>query len=130
MNQLIAEQIETIRTRYPQAHAVEGRHGSHLIIVPGYRLPKGWSATICTVLFIAPAGFPSIMPKRFWVDIPDLRVTQSLSFPHCTNTLNPIPGFPQWKWLTWFAWRPQVWNYQDTLYTFLMVIRRRLEIVR
>lgn len=118
--------IEQLRSRYPQAHAVKGDHGEHLVLVPGFRLPMGFSADICTLLFVAPAGFPAgALPEAFWIDIPGLRVRGR--WPRYSNTVNPIPGFPSWKELTFFKWHLQAWNpSQDGLLTIVNAIRRLL----
>lgn len=134
MGTVIAEQIETIRTRYPQAHAVAGDHGQHLIVVPSVLLPKGWNKNICTALFVAPTGFPCIRPSDFWLDVTDLRLTEKkympFDRPQFTGEHNPIPGFDNWKELTWFGWKLQAWSPVSTLYTYLMVIRQRLSPAR
>lgn len=68
--------VERLRTRWPQAHLVKHSSGHTLVTVPSVLLPSGYDQTICTVLFIAPPGFPSTVPEHFWTDI-DIDLTQT-----------------------------------------------------
>ena len=139
--------LDRIKEKYPQTFAVPAPHGGRLIVVPGYPLGEGWNKSICTVLFIEPPGFPGACPHNFWVDIPDLGLSPvqherreyhdgevvniPLFVPCYTNRLNPIPGFPEWKELTWFKWCLQSWHpNRDDLFTYMMVIRNRLKPAR
>lgn len=141
MSQEIADYLEDgmirIRTRYPDAYYETGKSGSHLIVVPNYILPKGYSHKTCTVLFAAPPGFPACSPTNFWIDVPELSLLepdQSSGYmwsPAWTNDRNPIPGFPNWNNKTRFFRRQlQAWHWTSTLYTYLMVIKQRLEPAR
>lgn len=128
--------ITRIRTKYPEAYYEKSNHEAHLIVVPNYQLPKGYSHKTCTVLFVAPAGFPSCRPYGFWVDEADLRLQTSNFYegwnasPHYTHN-NPILGFPKWDGkVKMFLWRLQDWHYTSTLYTYLMAIKHRLDPAR
>lgn len=124
--------LAQIRSKYPQAHIVDGRY-SALVTVPGFRLCSGWTANrepadICTVLFERPAGFPAARPEHFFVDIP-LRLAD---FSYAQNSrLGDIYGFEQWRNVTWFSWHLQVWDpNRSSLYTYLKVIHMRLKPAR
>jgi hypothetical protein len=124
--------LAQIRSEYPQAHIVSGRHAD-LVTIPGFRLCSGWTADgkpadICTVLFERPAGFPAACPEHFFVDIP-LRLADR------SYAKNSRPGdiykFPQWSNVTWFSWHLQMWDpNRDSLYTYLKVIHMRMKPAR
>lgn len=126
----ITEGIERLRTRWPQAHFVTGPHGDNLIVVPSVVLPKGYQETICTVLFIAPAGFPAQHPHHFFTDI-DVRLANGAH-----PTLTTPRGFPRNVWPQWseckrWHWRLQMWDpNRSGLYTFMKVIQQRLDPAR
>lgn len=129
--------LRQIKSRWPQAHIAPGKHGDGLVTIPGYELPSGWlcetldgadlePATICTVLFRKPCGFPAAKPDHFWVDS-RLRLADR-SIPEYANYGNTIHGFEWWKDLTWFSWHLQMWDpNRDTLYSFVNAIRMRLK---
>ena len=118
-------QVAALRMRYPQAHASKGEHGEHLILVPEFTLPDGYSANICTLLFIVPAGYPATSPANFWLDVPSLSFNgRKLRW---SNTLNTIHSFPNWKDLTWFKWHLQAWDANnDGLISVVAAIRNSL----
>ena len=139
--------LATLRSKWPQAHYEESRHGAHLIVVPGYVLPPGYNCTIATVLFVAPCGFPAAQPDHFFthtapadllLDPPARELYRhsdgdymgSYMRPKCTNPSNTPSGFPQWGgegWL-WWSWHLQAWDpNKDTLMTYMNVIRARLK---
>jgi hypothetical protein len=136
----LMEQIERLRTRWPQAwfeRPRAGVYGEHLILVPSFKLPPGYNKTICTVLFlsrISPqcwthsdgrAGTPV---TEFWVDLPDLLLDDGRAPKRsydCTGHYpqsalqkygcragiwDGVPGFPQWKSVRLFLWRQQHFN--------------------
>lgn len=67
-NPIVEEQIERLRTRWPQAHFEPCSSGSSLVIIPSVTLPKGYDKTICTLLFVAPPGYPGAVPADFFTD--------------------------------------------------------------
>lgn len=97
----LSEQIEALRTKWPQAHYEPPKSGSkhdwHLILLPGLLLPKGWNKTICTALFLARLHEPNPPGRRdqtsvkdggtctpldgFYVDLPDLRIAKDMAIP-------------------------------------------------
>lgn len=144
-NPYIQDGVERLRTKWPMSHSVPNKYGAHLIIVPGVNLPigyviptgldKGVPATICTVLFVAPPGFPAACPADFFTDI-DLRLTHN-EIPHHTqppewsNAEYLLKERPQWTKTQWWKWRLQMWNpNQSSLYTYMQVIRQRLGYVK
>jgi hypothetical protein len=123
----IAEGIQRLRVYWPQSHAVEGERGHHLIVVPSVVPARGYDKSICTVLFIAPAGFPAARPWKFWTDA-EIRLANN-SFPRMTTWGCDLAdyGWPQWKDLQLWHWKLQMWNPNtDTLFTFMNVIKERL----
>jgi len=125
----IEDGIERLRTKWPQAHAEKSKFGHHLIFVPSVKLPKQYRENICTVLFIAPPGFPAACPDHFFTDI-EVRCDKSLAMPHNTNLGNGDLlrhlGWPQWKESMWWSWHMQMWNpNQSSLFTYMKVIEQR-----
>jgi hypothetical protein len=149
-NPYIEDGVERLRTKWPQTNYEKSRSGAHLIIVPSVILPKGYRETICTVLFEAPPGFPAAHPENFYTDI-EIRLADG-SIPHYTLPFNEpfdfvnhhgiriagggygnFPGhiWPAWRKCMWWKWRVQMWNpNHSSLYTYIQVIRQRLEYVK
>jgi hypothetical protein len=126
MNDLISEQLEELRRRYPDATVDEAPDGSMLVTVPNFPLPPGWSRPRVRVRFAAPVGYPVARPDSFWTD-PDLRL-QSGASPANTNPQAPWSAGEQFLW---FSWHPAYWDPQkDSLATFLGVIDARFREVR
>jgi hypothetical protein len=127
---LIEAGVEQLRTKWPQAHYQKGKHGYYLIVVPSVKLPAQYRENICTVLFLAPPGFPASHPDHFFTDI-EIR-TKDLSYPRNTNLGNGALleriGWPQWKDAQWWSWHLQMWNpNQSSLYTYMRVIEQRFQ---
>lgn len=122
-----------LRTKWPQAHSERNRHGHHLIFVPGVVLPNGWDKTICTVLFLAPPGFPAARPDHFFTDIEIRRSDKR--WPMNTNIGNGAwlgqLGWPQWSASMWWSWHLQAWDpNHSSLFTYMKVIQQRLNPAR
>jgi hypothetical protein len=118
---------------WPQTHHQQNIHGHNLIVVPGVLLPKGWDATICTVLFLAPPGYPAARPDHFFTDI-EIRLADK-SHPHNTNVSNGEYlghlGWPQWAKSMWWSWHLQMWDpNRSNLFTYMKVIQQRLNPAR
>jgi hypothetical protein len=152
----LEEQIERLRVKWKAAHFEQPKSGYygdfHLIVIPGFHLPKGWNKTICTVLFLARVNDDKLSTPLdgFYVDLPDLRLNNGrqpkYARPFAMNdyyeywheptkrfwsTKEEIPGFPQWRELTRFWWHQQSFNpNSETLFTSAMVIKRRLDYVQ
>lgn len=132
----LGEQLARLRTKWEQAHVTDyNGNGERLAIVPSFLLPPGWNATICTVLWLVRVSdfdaHVSSCLEHFYVDIP-LRLADD-SWPHYSRAADDvrIPGFPQWRDLTRFHWKAQMWDpNHDTLYTHMMIIRNRLRPAR
>jgi hypothetical protein len=137
----IATQIDQLRSRWPQAWVSKERNanGLRLCALPAFTLPQGWSHNICTVLWLARVTVDSDHvhgPVRgFWIDLPEVRLPDK-SMPtysrgthdlHLGGRSEPdISGFSNWKDLTQFWWKQQMFDpNRDTLYTHAMVIRER-----
>lgn len=132
----IHDGVARLRTKWPQTHYQPSRYGHHLILVPSVMLPKGYRETICTVLFVAPPGFPAACPDHFFTDIP-IRLANG-AIPHCTVTAHPKHGgnfpkeiWPQWSQCMWWSWHLQTWDpNRSSLYTYMHVILGRLDPAR
>lgn len=132
-NPHIDDGMERIRTRWPQASSERNKNGYHLITVPGVALPKGWSKASCTVLFLAPPGYPAAHPDHFFTDV-ELRLADG-SWPKNVNIGNgallEMLGWPRWKDSQWWSWHLQMWNpNHGSLYTYMKVIQQRLDPAR
>ena len=138
----IHEGVELLRQRWPQTHAVPSESGYTLITVPTVEL-RGYDKNICTVLFVAPPGFPAAVPNGFFTDI-CIRLPNGV-WPHMTRCFNPtVEGgglsgsafdyeriWPQWRQVMRWWWRLQAWNpNRDDLVTYMNVIRQRLHPAR
>lgn len=78
---IVKRELEQLRTRWPQAHAVpsgKSKYSAQLVVLPGFRLPRAFKQDICTVLFVAPDCFPAARPKNFYTDI-DVEVNLPVS---------------------------------------------------
>lgn len=134
LNPHIETGIERLRTKWPQSHAVAGRHGQHLVVVPSVVLPRGYRQTICTVLFVAPPGYPAARPDHFFTDI-EIRLENG-RWPHCITPLgsnnSPLQCWPQWEGhCQWWSWHLQAWDpNRSSLYTYMKVIQQRFEPAR
>lgn len=103
---VIERDLEQLRSMWPQSHAVRSEYGAHLITVPGVILPSGYKQTICTILFVAPPGYPSAVPQDFYTDI-DIELNKPSGFgydfmPHCRGDFsewNPFAPFATRKWV-------------------------------
>jgi len=118
----VEEQFEILRSYENGAVIQKLPDGSHLIIIPGVKLPSGWSKSVADVKFLAPVGYPFSKPDCFWAD-PDLRLANGN--PPMNTGSNPIPhvGSPN----LWFSWHAARWNPNvDNLLTYWYVIKRRL----
>jgi hypothetical protein len=143
------KQIDRLRTRWIQAHCeAPNRNGDYLILLPGFRLPKGYNKTICTVLFLAKVHAHGVLTpvSEFWVDLPDLLLSSGkppkgsydCTGPYFQEECSPkpycrcgiwdgVPGFQAWKTVRLFLWRQQKFNPNtETLFTSAMIISQRL----
>jgi len=140
-NQYIEDGIARLRTEWPQTHCERNKHGHHMIVVPSVKLAPGYlvagsneKATICTVIFIAPPGYPAARPDHFFTDI-ELRLAANKAIPYNTNTGNGMYlgslGWPQWAKSMWWSWHLQMWDpNRSSLFTYMKVIEQRLNPAR
>jgi hypothetical protein len=130
----IIDGIERLRTVWPQSFAERNKYGHHMIVVPGVLLPKAFEQNICTVLFIAPPGYPAACPDHFFTDI-EIRHAESHKIPRYTNMGNGAYleqlGWPQWKHSQWWSWHLQMWSpNHGSLFTYMKVIQQRFNTER
>ena len=118
----VEEQFEILRSYESGAILQKLPDGSHLIIIPGFKLPSGWSTPITDVKFLAPVGYPFSKPDCFWTS-PDLRLVNGN--PPINTGTNAIPHVGPGN--LWFSWHVASWNPNfDNLLTYWYVIKRRL----
>jgi len=119
----IEQQFEILRSSTAQPTLARLPDGSHLITIPAYELPDGWSKSRVDLKFIAPVGYPLARPDCFWADA-DLRLANG-SLPMNTAPNPPLPYSPGSH--LWFSWHVASWNpNNDNLLTYVYVIKRRL----
>jgi len=119
----IEQQMVDLSALCPGASATPVATGGHLIEIPNYKLPPGWSREVSNVLFLAPPGYPGAQPDCFWVD-PGIQLRGG-GVPQNTNETNAIPGLGPRG--TWFSWHLQHWNPNlDNLARFFRAIEQRL----
>src|SRR5438128_878754 len=117
----LEEQFEIIRVDWPEARLERLADGSHLITIPNFNLPSGWSKPASDIKFVAPVGYPFSRPDCFWTDH-DLRLANG-GVPQNTGP-NPIPHTPTSH--LWFSWHVGAWNPNvDNLLTYFYVVQRR-----
>ena len=133
---MIEQQFEVLKDECLRKHNAEAScttltNGGKLISISNFKVGPGWSQQQITVHFVAPPGYPAARPDCFWVEPTGLRLAGG-GTPLNTNDSNPIPGDTQvGRRTTWFSWHLQNWNpNQDTLLTFLEVIKQRLSPAR
>ena len=118
----VEQQFNILRGYYGNAELHRLPDSSHLIIIPSFQLPQGWSKETVSVRFVAPVGYPMARPDCFWTD-PELRLANG-NVPQATGG-NPIPHTP--GQFLWFSWHVSAWSANvDNLLTYLNVIKRRL----
>ena len=132
---LIEDGVERLRTKWPQTHAVPSKYGAHLIVVPSVILPKGYDKNICTILFVAPPGFPAACPNSFFTDIEIRLENKAVPYhsqpPDWSNAKVILREWPQWTHCQWWKWCLQMWNpNQSNLYTYMRVIQQRLQYIK
>lgn len=121
-------QLAELQKIFPLASKTPSRTGAHLIAVPDYPMPPGWNHEKVTVYFVAPPGYPAAQPDCFWLEPTGIRLKNGAT-PQNSNDANQVPEFGPRG--TWFSWHVQQWNpNQDSLTTYLHVIRRRLDPAR
>jgi hypothetical protein len=130
MTPILFRQLNDLNSTYPGSSVTQLPSGAHLIEVPNVPLPSGWDRAQVTVYFVAPPGYPVARPDCFWTDLPFLRLANNPQTPLNSNEINLIPEVSERKG-TWFSWHLQSWNpNQDSLRTFVNVIKLRLNPAR
>src|SRR5437016_1789483 len=114
---IVLDHLNRLQDQYKEANWSD-MGGAVLVVVPGFKLPRGWSKSTATIRFVVPLGYPVARPDCFWAD-PDLRLEGNRT-PQNTG-FNLIPGTQEQ--LLWFSWHLQDWNAnQSSLLTWLKVI--------
>jgi hypothetical protein len=119
------DEFSALREHYREA-LLTPTEGLHLINIPNFPLPSGWSQTSTEVRFVVPNGYPYAAPDSFWSS-GTLRLPNE-GMPQNTQLGYVAPGQPQGD-LLWFSWHlQQPWNPSTcTLLTYVKVIQRRFE---
>jgi hypothetical protein len=124
---LLEEQIEILRSQYPDVTVRYLPSGAVLVMLPNVLLPEGWSKESTSVRFLAPVGYPHAKPDCFWADA-DLRLRGGAT--PANTAPNPIPEINEGGHL-WFSWHTEKWNpNRDSLLTYVNVVKNRLRDIR
>lgn len=128
----ISEQLAQLQShsRYTSAIMRPFRFG-HLITLPNFVLPVGWSYSSTTALFYIDSGYPCARPRGFWTT-DHLRYVKNDLYGDCVpqNTTARDYESPPEAAQRWF-WTPTHWSANgDTLLTFAHVIRMRFVALR
>lgn len=124
---LFEEQLEILRSQYPDVAVRHFPSGAILVILPKVLLAEGWSKNSTAVSFLAPVGYPHAKPDCFWTD-GDLKLASGA--PPANTGPNPIPEINESGHL-WFSWHTAQWNpNRDSLLTYVNVVKNRLRDVR
>ena len=98
---LAAAEIAGVQERYPQAR-IEQEGAQRTLLVPGVRLPSGWSLAETTLVVIVPVGFPHVGPDCFFAD-GELRLASGAE--PANSAMQPLQG----RQYRWFSWHPASW---------------------
>jgi hypothetical protein len=98
---LAAAEIAGVQERYPQA-TIKQDGDLRALLVPGVRLPPGWSLAQTALAVIVPVGFPHVGPDCFFADA-ELRLASGAE--PANSTMQPLQG-SQYRW---FSWHPASW---------------------
>ena len=122
---LVQEQFDRLKAcpQYAAAILKTVSNGTHIVEIPEFQLPAGWSRSKTTVYFVVPVGYPQARPDTFWSD-PGLTLTSGAT-PQSTGANQP-QGLP--AGLLWFSWHPRSWNPNaDSLSTYARFIAGRFQ---
>lgn len=129
MNQIILEQLEQLKQKYPNSFIKERDDGSHVLIIENFPLPKGWNKNTTTVVVFIPGCYPICKPSCFWAD-KDLRL-EGGGVPISTCTLKNIAFVSDTYDKQWFGYHPQRWYpNRDTLLTYANFVKTRFMVAR
>lgn len=124
---LLEEQLEVLRSQYPDVAVRHLPSGAALVVLPHVPLAEGWSKKSTAVSFLAPVGYPHAKPDCFWTDA-DLRLASGATPANTAG--NPIPEINEGGHL-WFSWHTAQWNpNRDSLLTYVNVVKNRLRDIR
>ena len=122
MEARVEHEMALLQAAHPGVAVHRDPTGQHLIELPNFPLPPGWSKPRATVLFRLPPAYPEARPDCFWADV-DLRLAGG-AMP--TNTGLPPEQLLGRNWL-WFSWHVQRWAAgKDDLVKYVGVITQRL----
>lgn len=124
-------QFERLKARYPEATLQELPSGAALVTIPNFRVSPGWSASVTTVRFIVPAGYPGPFPDCFWCDSGLLLANGAP--PQASQDPHPIPETGlQGRWFSWHVSDAQKnWNpNRDDLLAYASIISGRFDQAR
>lgn len=117
----LLNEVEEFRSEGFEIEVVE-IEGFALVILPNYRVPKGYSKDSTQLLFKAPISYPNGKPDMFWTD-EDLTLLDK-NPPQSAELIEEING-RRWRR---FSWHPKSWNPGgDGLRTYLEFVNSRLD---
>lgn len=96
-----ATEMAGVRERYPQA-SLEQTGDQRALMVPGVRLPSGWSLAETIIAIIVPVGFPQVGPDCFFAGA-ELRLASGAE--PANSAMQPLNG----RQYRWFSWHPEGW---------------------
>lgn len=126
LSPMTQRQFERLKARYPDAMLQELPSGAALLTIPNFPVPAGWSASVTTVRFIVPAGYPGPFPDCFWCESGMLLASGAQ--PQSSQDPNAIPETNlQGRWFSWHVLDAQKnWNpNRDDLLTYAGIISGR-----
>lgn len=106
MEERIQQELLLLRSRYS---ALEYVAEGHWVRIPGYPLPKGWSATSTDVAFPVPVAFPGTPPYGIYAPVGlTFNGQRPANYSEPAGTQPPFGG--TWGVFSWApadgAWRP------------------------
>lgn len=126
LSPITLRQFEKLQERYPLATMQELPSGAAMVTLPDIALPPGWSASVTTVRFIVPAGYPGPTPDCFWANA-DLMLSGG-GAPKASQSPYAIPETGlHGRWFSWHVTESQKnWNpNRDDLMIYSQIIMDR-----
>lgn len=123
MEARVEHELKMLEEAYPGVVIHRDPSGQHILEIPNFPLPPGWSKTTTTVLFRLPPAYPEGRPDCFWADV-DLRLSNN-DMPSNSNVQPEQQLSRPWLWFSWHVdrWAPG----KDDLVKYVGVIARRFE---
>ncbi len=95
----IEREVASIAAKYPGATAVDEPDGSVVLIIPGFPLPAGFSASSTRIAVRIPALYPAEKLDLFWLD-PSLARISGVALPNVMAQNVRLAG-ESWTQISW-----------------------------